>query len=1018
MNITKGENIHWGRYQTIWIEMESDRKLLSFIAAAERGFEHYSPVETKKKEVEEEWRLDRPEPHTAPDEIFEQVREVLLPRLQEELKRSGRFVHFGDGWFLADLLLDELKAAAIDVEIRNGQIQEIGVCYSNGQTRCWRDKFEEVILDILTDPNIELLVGHNIAWDLEHLEQILPDASLLQLPVIDTLILAAILNPRSRQSLRLGGQHRADADARDAMRLLCEQIVALAQLPEEQIVHWTGWAGSGLRRLLAQVNRYREKLIGSPQSVASFDRHSLPKKDLLHKRELPVEQLNDFLQALPVTERVLILTPRALLPLFADLDCTTIRDPKGLYIEEPRRDRIDHLLEDEKAFRVPVGDLLVYASAFVREARARQQSTHEACMADWARSVMKSDRRLLPSIGNSYDGLEGELDAAQARRTVVPIDALQHYEEYLRAEQFKRVLLVGPEAAIGELRKIVRRGLSRKTQMLSSYPGGITGLTEQDLERWQMALPSGWRGWLVDTLDGNCEVHAVPEKVTTYIEGLFPNALTTFTLGNAAGQIRMADVRLDKEQWWLTPVTPYRADYLGQIAGFVMPLARQNRVLLILRSYDEADMMRQALQGQGIYVPRGTLLTQMERLTRNGAGLAIGHEGQLIGWILQAQAHDLQQPFDVVVAEAWPLDVPELIPPLTCEEFKELRTQRSRQHEFTTENDEEVPLDDDEPGQVEEDAQVLSDQSSVCAWTDILSKRLREHSGVLSPFVWAADRLSGEPLLILDFRLPAEKVKEIGKYTVQLYKMDFDEAVASRAQQKLAAEGGASLRRRREGNGIPPREEWDDLARHLFNLPGDLHEWQKVDLGRIMLQKHKTLTIEAPTGSGKSLLFQFPALVQGAHTGLLTLVISPLRALMHEQCQKLWQLGFVFAVEAISSDLSPDEVDEVYQRLADGQIQLLFVAPERFRSYRFRRALEERLRHDGHLQYWVFDEAHCISLWGHDFRPDYLYAAEKAQHLRTTRSEEIASVLLLSATLPDRVIRELEEIFEGGNSTS
>ena len=129
-------------------------------------------------------------------------------------------------------------------------------------------------------------------------------------------------------------------------------------------------------------------------------------------------------------------------------------------------------------------------------------------------------------------------------------------------------------------------------------------------------------------------------------------------------------------------------------------------------------------------------------------------------------------------------------------------------------------------------------------------------------------------------------------------------------------------------------------------------------------------------------------------------------------------MGFVFNVEAVSSDLSPEDVAEVYQRLADGQIQLLFVAPERFRSKRFVEALRQRLNRDQRLQYWVFDEAHCISLWGHEFRSDYFHSARQVRNMRDEGLGREAPVLLLSATLPDRVVQELEEIFESDDTSS
>jgi len=925
-------------------------------------------------------------------------------------------------WLCEDVLdrmLAELKVAAIDVEVEHGKIREIGVCDSQGKTLRWQRGFEKPIQTLSGDTSISLLVGYDVAW---HLERLQPDSPIVKLPVIDTLALEAILRPCSRQLLHPEGSRGADEVARDILRLLRQQMIALARLPEEQLVRWAGLAGPGLGQLLAQVVSHRDHLAAFPQSVLPDD-ESRPKKSLLQRDHLPVEQLGDFIRALPDDERVLILAPRSLLPFAADCDHTAILDPRGHYIEEPEREQAAHLLQGEKGIGTPVGDLLVYISAFARESKARHRSPHLDCMADWARNQVESDPSLLASIRLAYDRIRDTLDEGQTMHVIVPWDVAlrnQKLTERLSAEPFDRVVWVCPEVATRESKMSVpcKEPPWRIHARLMPYGDRwIAGLSERDMERWWKPLPPGWRSWLVKTLDGGWEMHVIPKSLEECLqESRSPDTpRTTFILGDAGEWIRVCRF---KDQLWLTPTTPYRAGYLGQVAGLVAPLAQQKRVLLIMRSQEDVSRLLQTLaREQNICVPRGTLLTQMERLARNGNGLAITREDQLIGYVLHAQAHGLHQPFDIVVVEAWPVDIPEWIPPPTCDEFERLGLS-SRQPEQATQHEEETSLDDDDPGQTEEEDQALSDQDSAPSLSSILYERLKEHSNVLVPFVWAAERLSGQPLLILDSRLPSDLVRDIGRFTVQPFSVDFDEMVASRVQQQLATQDRMNLWKRSAENGVPPKEKWSGIARQLFDLPGDLYPWQEADLERIMLQQHRTLTVEAPTGGGKSIVYQFPALVQGAHNHLLTLVISPLRALMHEQCQKLWQLGFRFVVEAVSSDLAQGEVDEIYQRLADGQIQLLFVAPERFRSRRFRQALEERLRRDQRLQYWVFDEAHCISLWGHDFRPDYFYAAQEAQRLRMQFSDAVAPVLLLSATLPTQVVRELEEIFERGNPPS
>ena len=129
-----------------------------------------------------------------------------------------------------------------------------------------------------------------------------------------------------------------------------------------------------------------------------------------------------------------------------------------------------------------------------------------------------------------------------------------------------------------------------------------------------------------------------------------------------------------------------------------------------------------------------------------------------------------------------------------------------------------------------------------------------------------------------------------------------------------------------------------------------------------------------PTGGGKSLCYQLPALLLDG----ITLVVSPLIALMKDQVDALREKGV--AAARLDSTLEPAAYEAVMQSLNDGSLKILYVAPERLSNEGFRARLR-KLK----IALVAIDEAHCISEWGHNFRPDYLKLAKLCRDLKVPR---------------------------------
>ena len=189
----------------------------------------------------------------------------------------------------------------------------------------------------------------------------------------------------------------------------------------------------------------------------------------------------------------------------------------------------------------------------------------------------------------------------------------------------------------------------------------------------------------------------------------------------------------------------------------------------------------------------------------------------------------------------------------------------------------------------------------------------------------------------------------------------------------------------------PPPNTPSDTLRSVFGFPA-FREGQEAVVSRLL--DGKSVLAIFPTGAGKSLCYQLPALMLDG----LTLVISPLIALMKDQIDFLIEKDVRAA--RLDSSVGIEELRQTYRELRDGSLKLLYIAPERLANERFLQTLKSL-----NLSMLAVDEAHCISEWGHNFRPDYMKIAALAGDLGVGR------VLALTATATPGVAKDIAAAF-------
>nr|WP_027871603.1 DEAD/DEAH box helicase [[Eubacterium] cellulosolvens] len=172
-------------------------------------------------------------------------------------------------------------------------------------------------------------------------------------------------------------------------------------------------------------------------------------------------------------------------------------------------------------------------------------------------------------------------------------------------------------------------------------------------------------------------------------------------------------------------------------------------------------------------------------------------------------------------------------------------------------------------------------------------------------------------------------------------------------------------------------------------------------------KEYRDVFVTAPTGAGKSVIFQVPAIYLAEKYNLLTIVVSPLIGLMNDQISNLEKRNYK-AAKTINSDISPIVKEEILQNVADGNLHILYLSPETLLA----RSSVEQLIGDRTIGMIIIDEAHIVTTWGKQFRPDYWYLGEHIRKLRSNQINKKKRSFVIGTFTATAIYHGIEDMYE------